>query len=59
MDVASIAADPTKVEMLDLYGEIIDPVGREQSVYDELAKKMLEIIPKRLLEITNRLENKE
>ena len=59
MDVASIAADPTKVEMLNLYGEIIDPVGCDQSVYDELAKKMLDIIPKRLLEITNRLEKKE
>ncbi len=59
MDVASITEDPTKIEMFNMYGGIIDPVGCDQSVYDELAEKMLEIIPKRLLEITNRTEKKE
>ena len=59
MDVASIAEDPTKIEMFNLYGGIIDPVGCDQLVYDALAEKMLEIIPKRLLEITSRCEKKE
>jgi protein-tyrosine-phosphatase len=56
MDVALLADDPTKIEMFNLYGGIIDPVGHDQSVYDELAEEMLKIIPKRLLEITQRFE---
>jgi protein-tyrosine-phosphatase len=59
VDVASIAEDPTKIEMFNVYGGITDPVGCDQSVYDELAREMLHIIPKRLSEIVNRNEQKE
>jgi hypothetical protein len=59
MDVASIAEDPTKIEMFNVYGGITDPAGCDQSVYDELAEEMLHIIPKRLSEIVNRKEQKE
>ena len=38
IDVASVADDPSKVEMLNPGGDMIDPVGRDQSVYDELDK---------------------
>ncbi len=51
MDVASIAEDSSKVEMLDPLGGIIDPVGCDQSVYDELAEEMLRIIPQRMSKI--------
>ena len=54
MDVASIAEDPKKIEMINPYGDIVDPIGGDQSVYDELALTLLELIPKRVLEITKR-----
>ena len=56
IDVASIADDPSKIEMLNPSGDMNDPVGCDQSVYDELARTMLEIIPKRMLEISRRPE---
>lgn len=59
IDVASVADDPSKVEMLNPGGDMIDPVGRDQSVYDELARTMLELIPKRMLEISHRPETTE
>ena len=36
------------VEMLDPSGSIADPIGQEQIVYDELAKKLETLITKRL-----------
>lgn len=54
LDVASIATDPTKVELLNQFGSITDPIGSDQSVYDALAKDMLEIIAKRVSEIIAR-----
>jgi protein-tyrosine-phosphatase len=60
MDAASMATDPTKVELLNPFGSITDPIGCDQSVYDALAKEMLEIIPKRVSVIIARhKDNKE
>ncbi|MBC8523488.1 hypothetical protein H8D29_06130, partial [PVC group bacterium] len=50
---------PNKIELLDLDGGIIDPVGCNQSVYDALAERIAEIIPLRLANIIKQYDNKE
>lgn len=59
LEVASLAQQPNKIELLDLDGGIIDPVGCNQSVYDALAERIAEIIPLRLANIIKQYDNKE
>jgi protein-tyrosine-phosphatase len=57
--VLMLANDTTSVELLDPTRETIDPIGCDQSVYDDLAATMYKQIPTRLEEIMNRSEFKE
>lgn len=59
VDVAAMAADPNKVELLDKKNGIADPVGSSQSVYDALAERLLEIIPSRLSELVEQTDINE
>jgi protein-tyrosine-phosphatase len=59
LEVASLTQQPNKIELLDLDGGIIDPVGCNQSVYDALAKRIAELIPLRLASIIKQYDNKE
>lgn len=43
--------DQAKVQRLEPAGDLDDPIGRGQSVYDELADTLLELIPRRLREV--------
>jgi len=40
-----------KIRMLDPERDIEDPIGRGQEVYDRLAERLLELIPRRLKEV--------
>ena len=59
VEVAEIAEDPNKVELLDQKDGITDPLGGSQSVYDALAARLLEIIPARLAEIVEQTDINE
>ena len=50
--------DSTRVELLDPEGPIVDPVGQEQTVYDELADKMDTLIAQRLRAIVQQSTRK-
>jgi protein-tyrosine phosphatase len=40
-----------KIHLLNPEGDIDDPIGQGQEVYDQVAKSMMELIPKRLTEL--------
>ena len=41
------------VELLDSSGDILDPIGQDQSVYDALAQQMEELISIKLKKLTS------
>ena len=43
--------DKNKVQLLDPEGDIEDPLGMDQSSYDELANRFMRLIPQRLREV--------
>ena len=52
--VDSDAAD--KITLLDSDGDIADPFGQDQSVYDAVADRLLRVVPMRLSEWTRAME---
>lgn len=40
-----------RIEMLDPEGDVEDPMGHGQAIYDELAAKLMELVPRRLKEL--------
>jgi len=40
-----------RIMRLDPDGDIEDPIGRDQSAYDALARRLMELIPRRLKEL--------
>ncbi len=49
-DLAGNAHDQ-RIVRLDPDGDIEDPIGRDQSAYDALARQLMELIPRRLKEL--------
>ena len=41
----------TRIQQLDPNGDILDPIGQSQAVYDQLADELTSLIPERLQEL--------
>lgn len=52
--VASETEQVAKIVLLDPDGDVEDPIGFGQSAYDELADRMMKLIPRRLEEMLTR-----
>jgi len=49
--VGEVGSQADKVQTLDPNGDIADPMGHDQDVYDAVGKRLLELIPQRLREM--------